>query len=85
MVVQQLLDVLPPSGEEVVETDHLVSEANEPVAELRSQKASAASDENPLCHVPLGSSVAASGDMPGLDGRHPRPQGPELLFTVFAT
>jgi hypothetical protein len=49
-VSQQMLDIPFSSGQQIVETDDIVSFGNEPITEMRAQEAGAASDE---CSRPL--------------------------------
>src|SRR5581483_866739 len=46
VVVQQVLDVDPRPGEEVVQTDHLVSVGQEPFAKVRAKEAGASGDQD---------------------------------------
>ena len=52
VAVEQVIHVALLAGEEVVEADHVVPFAHQPVAEVRTQESGAASDENPLQHFP---------------------------------
>ena len=45
-MVEQVLDVVPPAGEEVVQADDVVALGQQPVAEMRADEAGAAGDED---------------------------------------
>ena len=47
-VPEQMRDVVLVAGEEVVDAEHVVAFVDQPVAEMRAEKAGAAGDENSL-------------------------------------
>ena len=62
LVPQQMRDVAFVAGEEIVDAQHLVAVADQPVAEMRAEEAGAAGDEDAFA----GGIAAGHGD--GLDG-----------------
>jgi hypothetical protein len=50
LLAQEMLDVRLLTCEEVVEADHIVTQSHEAVAEVGTEKAGAAGDENALHH-----------------------------------
>src|SRR5581483_784129 len=51
LVSDQVLDIAPRAGEEIVEAKHLVAGLEQSLAKMRSEKAGAAGDENTLLQV----------------------------------
>ena len=51
LVVEQMLDVAPRAGEEIVEADDLRALRQQALAEMRAEKAGAAGDQNTLLQM----------------------------------
>ena len=56
-VVDQVLDVALGAGEEIVEAHDLMAALDQPVAQMRAEKAGAAGDKDPLCDYRRGERI----------------------------
>ena len=46
LVIEQMLDVVPCAGEEIVDAEHLAAALQQPFGEMRAEKAGSAGNEN---------------------------------------
>src|SRR6185437_1791068 len=63
---QQVLDVVPGAGEEVVDTQHVAPLRQQPLAQVRSEESGTASDQDALAQRVFGHSIGGHGIRRGL-------------------
>ena len=52
LVIEQMRDIAPRAGEEIVDAKHVMSRLEQPLAEMRAKKTGAARDKNTFMHSP---------------------------------